>query len=157
MNLSRETYYNDNFYYYWNNVQRTSLRSISKSSWGKGSLVSFIFHSPNRTRIPDEAVLILMRKRVSEFRSNILRIRLLMIPVHAMCGCHHPSIVDESATAWNPPRKITRLDDWRLWITILNNRETCNYTIGFNLPTELFQCRDHRRFDSCECRSSRIL
>ena len=76
--------------------------------------MSFMFHSPNRTRIPDVAVLRSQPKTWVRFPfRTALRIPML-IPVYAVSSCYHPAIVDESTTTRNPPGQITGLDDRRL-------------------------------------------
>lgn len=135
-----------------------------------------MFHSPNRTRIPDVAVLRSQPKTWVRFPfRTALRIPML-IPVYAVSSCYNPAIVDESTTTRNPPGQITGLDDRRLLHhhdSYLGNvkqklvypfieNENCRHNLScfFFLPAmELFRSlyRDHRRYDSYECTSVRIL
>lgn len=76
--------------------------------------MSFMFHSPSRTRIPDVAVLRSQPKTRVRFPfRTALRIPML-IPVYAVSSCYHPAVVDESTTTRDPPGEITGLDDRRL-------------------------------------------
>lgn len=97
-----------------------------------------MFHSPKRTRMPEVAVLSIETTRYQRSRlrryyvqgkeklgpvsigiDSEKQVRMLGLPVHAMSGCDHPSIVDKSSATGNPSRQITCLDDGRLLIQII--------------------------------------